>query len=221
MVGGLSGGGVSLGGVSDDAEGWLIGHDLDALDGVGVAWLHESVLVEELHNSLDGACGLMLIESKLEVHAHDREVITFHAQIDVEGTVSLGGFIESEDCLRVSEDILGADKAFHGSSHAEDGCLSADGCGGSLAVGQLLAGSDGSEGDVVGAEHTDGMLDLLRGGSQHGPIGGGAGNGSMDHVVNLVGLQTEGLAESASDLIDEDHSLGDLVASDESVLLGS
>mmetsp|Transcript_39361 Transcript_39361/g.35051 ORF Transcript_39361/g.35051 Transcript_39361/m.35051 type:complete len:274 (-) Transcript_39361:666-1487(-) len=168
----LSGGGVSLGGVTDDTESGFVGQDLDVTDTVGVAVFQELVLGQQSHGTFNSTSRLMLIKTKLKVHTHNTEIITLIGEGNIEGRVTVGGLIESEDGLRVSEDILGANKSVHGSLHTEDGGFSRNGSRSTLRVTQLLTSSDGSEGDVMGNKHTDGMLDLLGVGTHKSTVSG-------------------------------------------------
>lgn len=216
----LSGGWVLLGWVTDDSEGWLVGNDVDVLDDIDVIALDEIVFEEEFLDTLQGTSRLMLIESQLEVHSHNGEIISVHRDNDIEGGISLGWLVQSEDGFRVSEDILGSNESVHGSLDAEESGLSGDGSGGSLRVGELFSGSDGSEWDIVSAEHTDGVLDLLWGGLHEGTVGADGSDSSVNDVVDLVALEGENLTESSSDFVLEDHSLEGDVSVDILILVG-
>ena len=133
------------------------------------------------------------------------------------GALATGGFLhgdehlagaleDSEDRLGVAEDVAGAEEAHHAALHAEDGGLGADGRARALGVGELLAGADGAEGDVVGDDHADGGLDLLGGGLEHRAEGGRAGDRAVDDVIDLVGFEGEDLGEAAADFVEEEHA---------------
>lgn len=220
VVSALSGGGVFLGWVSDDSESWLVGDDIDILDDVDVVLLDEVMFQKEFLDTLEGTGRLVLIESQFEVHSHNSEIISVHRNNDVKRRVSLSWLVQSEDSLRVSEDILGSNKSVHGSLDAKEGSLSGDGGGSSLGVRKLLTGSDGSEWDIVSAEHTDGVLNLLWSGLHEGSVGADGGDGSVDDVVDLVGFEGENLTESSSDFVLEDHGLEGDVTVDVLVLVG-
>mmetsp|Transcript_42830 Transcript_42830/g.64803 ORF Transcript_42830/g.64803 Transcript_42830/m.64803 type:complete len:512 (+) Transcript_42830:15-1550(+) len=235
VVGALAGLGVLLGRVTDDAEGRLVGHNVDVVDALGTARGQLGVVHQGGNKALQGTSRLMLVQAQLEVHTTDSEVGSAVRQDNVEGAGSRapsdlvaqgdvdvvlagsgasGGLEESEDGLGVAEDVLGADEAVHGAPHGEHSCLGGDGSRGTLGIGKLLASSDGSEWDIVGHGHTDGALDLLGGGSQQGSVDSRRGDGTVDDVVDLVGLEREDLCQAASDLVQADHGPQCLLAAD-------
>ena len=57
----------------------------------------------------------MLIESKLEVHAHHREVISLVSKDDIErrDVIGFGGLELTEESLWVTEYIFWSNKSFH------------------------------------------------------------------------------------------------------------
>lgn len=154
------------------------------------------------------------------MHSHNSEIISVHRNNDIKRRVSLSWLVQSENSLRVSEDILRSNESVHGSLDAKEGSLSRDGSGSSLGVRKLLTGSDGSEGDVVSAEHTNGVLNLLWSSLHEGSVGADGGDGSVDDVVDLVALEGENLTESSSDFVLEDHGLEGDVTVDVLVLVG-
>jgi hypothetical protein len=87
MVGTLTGLGVSLGGVSDDPEGRLVSCDLNLIDVIRVSLAEKSVtfVLKHVNKSLNGTSGLMFVETELEVHAHDRELVTLVRKNDFKG----------------------------------------------------------------------------------------------------------------------------------------
>jgi len=216
----LSGGGVLLGGITDDTESGFVSNDLDAFDGISSS-VSEFVLLQQLQDTFDGTSRLMFIETKLEMHAHNAEIIARVGEDNIERRVSLGGLVESPDSFRVSEDILGTNESLHSSLHADDGGFSGDGSGGTLGVRELFTSSDGSERNVVSNEHTNGAFDLFGGGTQQSTISGSRSDSTVDNVIDLVGLEGEDFSKSASDFIDKDQSSGSLFTVDAGVLLSS
>jgi len=214
----LSGGGVLLGGITDDTESGFVSNDLDAFDGISRSILEFSFL-EESQDTFDGTSRLMFVETELEMHAHNAEIITRVGEDNIERRFALGGFEESEDSFRVSEDILRADESLHSSLHADNGSFSGDSSGGTLGVTELFTSSDGSERNVMGNKHTDGRFDLFGGGTQQSTISGSRGDGTVDDVINLVGLQREDFSKSASDFINKDQSSSSLFTIDAFILL--
>ena len=207
VVCGLPGRWGFLGGVSDDAEGGLVGDDVDVLDVFDLVVLGEFSVEDYLLQALEGAGRLVLVESELEVHAHHGEVRPAVGEGDVEGGVSAGLLEIPEDGFGVSEDVLGSDEPAPCSLDAHDGGLGGDGRGGALGVAELLSCPDGAPRDVVGHEHADRVLDFHRGGADQRAVGADRGDGAVDHVVDLVALQGEDLAEPAPDLVLKGHGL--------------
>lgn len=157
--------------ITNNPKGRLIRHNLDILNIINPILRDKLTLVDDLLQPLQGPRRLMLIQSQFEVHTHNRKVITLSRQGNIERRIAVSLFVESEDGLRVSEDVLRTDEASHGSLDAHDGRLGGQGGGGALGVAELLPGADGSEGDVVGAEHADARFDLLWGGAEKGAVG--------------------------------------------------
>lgn len=139
MVGTLSCFGVHLGWVTDDAIGWFICGDLDFLYVFEVASVQDGfgILADQVDQAVDGACTLVLIQSKFEVHAHDSEVFAGVGKDQVEGrfVVACGWFKLSEQRLWVSKDVLWPNESSHGSVHGLDGHFGAQCCTSTFAVG--------------------------------------------------------------------------------------
>mmetsp|Transcript_95273 Transcript_95273/g.246710 ORF Transcript_95273/g.246710 Transcript_95273/m.246710 type:complete len:242 (-) Transcript_95273:472-1197(-) len=182
VVRGLPGLGVLLGRVANDAEGRLVCNDVDPLDGVGATRGKLWAVDERRDQTLERACGLVLVEAQLEVHPAHREVRAAVGQDEVErarpgappdlvaqgdidvvlaGRDAGGGLEEAEDGLRVPEDVARADEAAHRPAHREHGGLCGDRCRGALGVRELLACADRAEGHVMSHGHADGALNLL------------------------------------------------------------
>jgi hypothetical protein len=222
VVSRLSSSWVLLSWVTDNSESWLVSYDLDVLDLVEVTGLEELLFEDESQNTLDGSGRLVLVKTKLKVLSVDGEVISVHAQDEVERRlVSLGWLEVSENSFWVSEDVLWTDESEHGSLHGENSGFGGDGSRGSLRVTQLFTGSDGSKRNVVSNGHSDGRLDLLETGTHESPVSNGRGDGTVDNVVNPVGLEGENFCESTSDLIREKHGLKDHSSVDVLVLVSS
>ena len=68
----------------------------------------------------------MLVETELEVHAHDRKIVALIGKHNFEwrDVIRLGGLELSEKGLGVTEDIFRSNESFHRSVHALDGDLS-------------------------------------------------------------------------------------------------
>jgi hypothetical protein len=187
----LSGLAFALGGVTNDTESRFVSDDLNLANAIEIVVLDELVLEDELLETFKSTSRLMLIETKLEVHAHQSEVITTVGHVDIEGRVTLGRLVESEDSFRVTEDILRSNESVHGSLNAHKSGFSGETSRGSLGVRELLSGSDGSEWNVVSAEHTNSVFHLERGSSQESTISSNGSDGSVNDVIDLVGLQGE------------------------------
>ena len=72
VVGGLTGFGVFLGWVPDDAECWFVSFDDDLLNFLRIASLDNfMVLFQKFGKALEGSSALVLIKSHLKVHTHD------------------------------------------------------------------------------------------------------------------------------------------------------
>ena len=221
MVGGLARARVAFRRIADDAEGRLVGDDLDGRDLLrGLEQLRMGL--QQRHEAFECAGRLMLVEAELEVHAHDGEVAAGMGEDEVEGrSVGVSGcwfgglagpreqlagpFECAEDRLRVAEDVARTGEAAHGALHRHHGDLGAQGGGGAFGVRELLARSDGPPGDVMGHDHADGRLDLLGGGAEHRAVGGGARDRAVNHVVDRVRLQAEDFGEPTADLVVQDH----------------
>lgn len=187
----LSGLAFALGGVTNNTESRFVSDDLDFANAIEIVVLDELVLEDESLETFKSTSRLMLIKTKLEVHAHQSEVITAVGNVDIEGRITLGRLVESEDSFRVTEDILRSNESVHGSLNAHKSSFSGETSRGSLGVRELLSGSDGSEWNVVSAEHTNGVFHLERGSSQESAIGSNGSNSSVNDVIDLVGLQGE------------------------------
>lgn len=105
VVGRLTRLGGLLVGVTYDAIGRFVDLHFDGLDLVDV--VEERVVVhEECEHAVDGTCGLVFVEAQLEVHVHDAVVAPFGREVDVEWRFfPLGGLVQSEECLGVSEHV--------------------------------------------------------------------------------------------------------------------
>ncbi len=68
----------------------------------------------------------MLVETELEVHAHDRKIVTLIGKHNIErrDVIRLSGFELSEKGLGVTEDIFRSNEPFHSTMYALDGNLS-------------------------------------------------------------------------------------------------
>ena len=84
-------------------------------------------------------------------------------------------------------------EAIHGSLDTHYRDLSGYSSSGSFGIGELFPGSDCSEGDVVGDEHSQSTLNLFRGGTQTSSIRADGSNCTMDDMVDFVSFQTEDL----------------------------
>ena len=204
VVGALAGLRIALRRVADDAERRFVGHDLDGLDRVRVRE-DAGILLDQGEKALERAGRLVLVEAELEVHAHDGEVTSRVAEDKVEWAVARGLLELAEHAFGVAEDVARSEEAAHRTLHREDRDLGRDRGGRALRVAELLAGPDRPPRDVVGDGHADRRLDLLGGRAEHGAVDGGAGDGAMDDVIDLVGLEAEDLGEAAADLVDGDH----------------
>lgn len=69
----------------------------------------------------------MFIETKFEMHTHNSKIVTTIRQSYIERRIAISLLEKSENSFRVSENILRANKASHGSFNAHNGCFSADG----------------------------------------------------------------------------------------------
>lgn len=218
VIGRLSRGRVTLGGVSNDAESGFVALDLDALDTVVE---DGGVVLQHVDNSLQSSSRLVLVETKLEMHTHDGEIVTRVRKDEIKGRVAVLGLLElTEESLGVAEDVTGAQESGHGALHGLDRHLGTNGSTGSLGVAQLVTGTNSSPRNVVSNNHTDGRLDLLGGGPHERTISSSRSDGSVHNVVDLVGLKTEHLGKTSTDLITEKHGTkGDV--SSESLLLAS
>lgn len=153
---------------------------------------------------------------------HNSEVITAFRDVDVEGRVtSLGGFIDSEDSFRVSEDILGSDESVHSALNAHEGGFSRDSSWSSLGVRKLFTGTDSTEGDVMSTEHADRVFHLDGGSAHKCTIRADRRNSAVNYVIDLVGLERKGLAKTSSDFVLQNHTLKHHVAVDRWILMGS
>jgi len=65
----------------------------------------------------------MFVQTQLEVHTHQREVITGSFKMEVEWGVSIGGLVDSPEGLGVSENVFGTHESHHGPFHAHNGDL--------------------------------------------------------------------------------------------------
>jgi hypothetical protein len=100
---------------------------------------------------LERARGLVLVQTELEVHAHDRKVVAGPREDEVEGLRRLslarcwpgradllehlaGAFEDAEDRLGVAEDVARAHETSHGTLDAEDRDFGADRGARALAV---------------------------------------------------------------------------------------
>lgn len=124
MVSTLSGGRRSLGRVTNDTKGRLIRSNLYTINAIETS-LSELSAVKERKDSLNSTSRLVLIESELEMHTHRGKVFTSLCNMDIKRRhITLSILKESEDSLRVTEDILWAHESLHRSLDADDGCLS-------------------------------------------------------------------------------------------------
>ena len=187
----LSGLAFALGGVTNNTESRFVSDDLNLANAIEIVVLDELVLEDEFLETFKSTSRLMLIKTKLEVHAHQSEVVTTVGNVDIEGRITLGRLVESEDSFRVTEDILRSNESVHGSLNAHKSSFSRETSRGSLGVRELLSSPDGSEGDVVSAEHTNGVFHLERGSSQESTISSNCSNSSVNDVIDLVGFQGE------------------------------
>ena len=204
MVGGLTRPRITLRRIANDAKGWLIRHDLDGLDRPGDQQLRMGP--QQVHQTLQGSRRLVLIQPQLEVHAHHSKVITAQGQPQVKRTVAVGGFKLPEHGLGISEDVLWPQKASHGSTHGRDGHLGTDRGGSAFGIRKLLPGADGTPRNEVGDDHANGRLNLLRRCATHCPPHGGRGNGPVNHMVDLVGLETEDFRQTPADFVMQHHA---------------
>jgi len=187
----LSGLAFALGGVTNNTESRFVSDDLNLANAIEIVMLDELVLEDEFLETFKSTSRLMLIKTKLEMHAHQSEVVTTVGNVNIEGRITLGRLVESEDSFRVTEDILRSNESVHGSLDAHKSSFGRETSRGSLGVRKLLSGSDGSEGNVVSAEHTNGVFHLERGSSQESTISSNGSDGSVNDVIDLVGFQGE------------------------------
>src|ERR1044072_1056136 len=100
---------IALGRVANDAVSRFVSLDEDLLDlprfeqfGIGV---------DQVDNPLKGARRLVLVEPKLKVHPHYREVISGMAEHEIERRIAARLFKLAEHRFRIAEDILRTNKA--------------------------------------------------------------------------------------------------------------
>ena len=191
--------------VGDDRIGRLIDHDADAAYGVEIA--HQPRLVrEEIHQRLERAGRLVLVEPELEVHRVDGEGVGLDAQFEVERALAIrAALVEPVDGERIAKDILRADEPRQRPAGAHHGGFRRQGGRGPLGIGELMAGPDGPEGHVVGHGHADRRLDLGFAPAERRGISRRAGHGTVVDVVDRVLPQREDLRQPAADLVDEQH----------------
>jgi hypothetical protein len=114
-------------------------------------------------------------------------------------------------------DRLGGGLAAHRAVHGLDGHLSRERGGVRLPRGDLtLPRLTRGRGRVEGL--ADGLEDRLDGQSQEGADAGGGRRAQVGHVVDLVGVQTDGLHEVHLDLVARRDAAHDLVAGGADVL---
>src|SRR5262249_5510387 len=115
--------------IADDVEGRLVDADFDRAKLLRI--LQKPRLAgQKVHQSLNPARRLMLIQTELEMHAHHRKIIPAAGEHQIEWTAP--GFRrlleQTKHGLRVAEDIGRSDKASDCAPGAEYGDLGAD-CG--------------------------------------------------------------------------------------------
>ena len=205
MVGRLPGCGRPLRRIGDDRVGRLVDLDVDRLDAVKVAdslWLRPA----RIDDRLEGTRRLVLIEPEFEVHGVDREGIAAHAKFEIERALAIGArLVQPVDCQRIAKDVPRPQKAGQRPAAAHHGDLGRERRRCPLAIGELVPGSDGAEGNVVRDHHPDRRLDLLDRATKRRRIGGGAGHGPMVHVVDGVCAKGEHFSQPAADFVDEHH----------------
>ena len=140
---------------------------------------------------------LMLVQTELDVHAHDGEIVARVREREVERrVVVLRAHKVAKHGLGVAENVLGADKAAHRAVHTHDGGLGGQRGRGALRVGQLVAGADGAPRNVVCDRHADGGLDLLVRGAEQGACAvmfmGGADGKRLKKVKEAGGTEHRG-----------------------------
>mmetsp|Transcript_38714 Transcript_38714/g.95048 ORF Transcript_38714/g.95048 Transcript_38714/m.95048 type:complete len:419 (-) Transcript_38714:20-1276(-) len=213
--------------ITNDAVRRLVSRDLNSAHPRRPGRQQVRVAQHRIHHTLQSSSGLMLVQPELEMHPHHGKIRPGVAQNQVKRSITRpppllvpqcdidnvlvrrstasGGFEESEDGLGVAEDVLGPSEASHGTTHAQDGGLGGDCCGGSLAVGQITPRTDSTERDVVRHSHPNSTLNLLRRCPQQSPIHSSRSDRPVDHVVDLVALQREDLRQTPTNLIGSDH----------------
>ncbi len=137
VVGGLARLGVALGGVADDPERGLVRADHHRADVVAPRVVEQfGRLAKQVHQPLQRAGRLVLVEPELEVHAHDGEVraLAREDQIERRGVGLLGvglgrahllehlprAFEDAEDRLGVAEDVARAHEPGHAALDRQD-----------------------------------------------------------------------------------------------------
>lgn len=127
--------------------------------------------------------------------------------MQVEFTVRLRAAAQDpEDPMSVAENVFGRLEAPHGPGDRQNGHLGYEGRRGALAVSELMAVSDRPEGDVVGEQESQRVLDLIESGAYHSSIGGHSGNPSIQDMVYLPLSQGNDLAQTPADFVQQQHS---------------
>ena len=196
---------IALGWIANDAKRWLVRHNLDALDQPRI--LQDlRMLAHQIDHPLQRARTLVLIQPKLEVHAHHCKVIARGTQHQRERTVARSLLKLPEHALWIPEDVLRSNESAHRTHHAEHRNFSTDRRARALGITELLASANGAPRNVMRNHHADGTLNLFRRRAHHRTPRGRTGNRAVHHMVNLVGLETEHLRKAPANLIRKHHA---------------
>ena len=161
---------------------------------------------EQVDQPSDRAGRLMLVQPQLEVHPHDGKVVARGSQLQIERAAAGGRFFkEAEDGLRIAENVGRPDEAAHRPPHRLHRDFGTHRRRSPFAIRQLLAVPDRPKRHVMGDRQPNRRFDLLRRRSQHRSIHRRGGNRAMQHVIDLVILQSKTFRQPAANFVQAQH----------------
>ena len=130
---------------------------------------------------------MVFVQPELEVHAIDRKGVAGNAQLEVEGTLTIGaGLVEPIDRQRVAEHIPRTLKAGQGSPSCGHGGVGRNRRRRPLAVGELMTSPDRPERHAVGHHQADRRFDLLSRATEGSRISRSRGHAAVMHMVDRI-----------------------------------
>ena len=205
MIGRLPGGGRPLGRIGDDRIRRLVDLDADRADAVEITG-YIGASCTGIDDRLQGTGRLVLIKPQLEVHGMDRKGVARDTEFQIERALPMrAGLVEPVDRERIAKHVAGPQEAGERAPRTHHRHLRRERGRRSLAVGELVAGTDRPEGHIVRDHHANRRLDLLDRAAERRCIGRGTGDGSVMNVVDRIFPQRKHLGQPAADLVDKQH----------------